>query len=366
MKSIFLFILLYGLSAEALPSTNLIPSAVSQVIRKFYNKRSERFDLIICDSQESELSEIVNRVARKNFDVAQALQIKKVRVNETRNRINQSAVLMFDSVESYQEFHKKVEITNEYWKEFHFLVYIHDFDQKRWEEKLSKDPSYIFHFESFLILNDDGSLRLTTFKMFEQSECRKWKKFEINSFSTTTRKWEGSEFFLEKFQNFNGCELNVGIMYPASPVTNADFDTDGKLVNLWGYGMMFEQEISKRLNYVSVYNPYNSNTGKSYNPTIEDDFLLIASAQRLLYDHKYFLHISHAFTTNEDLIFITKGELYSQFEKLFLPFEAEVWFWLSVTILAAILTIIAIKFTPKHVQRFVFGRGVETPLMNLL
>lgn len=54
MKLTFLFLLLYGLSAEALPRTNLIPSAVSQIIREFYNKRSVRFDFIIYDTQGSE------------------------------------------------------------------------------------------------------------------------------------------------------------------------------------------------------------------------------------------------------------------------------------------------------------------------
>lgn len=140
-------------------------------------------------------------------------------------------------------------------------------------------------------------------------------------------------------------------MYAGAPVLNADFDKDVKFVKLWGYGMIFEWTIAKSLNYVSVYNPVDKQTGIPYNSTMLCNFLLVALSQRSLSVQEIRLYFS------QDLVMISRDELYTQFEKLFLPFKPEVWIWLIVTILTAILTFIAIKFTPKHVQRFIFGRG---------
>lgn len=63
---------------------------------------------------------------------------------------------------------------------------------------------------------------------------------------------------------------------------------------------------------------------------------------------------------------ITKGLLYSPYEKLILPFDLPTWILIILTFLIGFLTILALYFWPIEMQNFVFGLYNQQPSLNLL
>lgn len=135
----------------------------------------------------------------------------------------------------------------------------------------------------------------------------------------------------------------------------------------FGYAVDFMDELSQPLNFSLSYNGYHGATRKMLNASMGYDYLLTSKPQRKFYALKisnYFF--TDYFTTNDELILTSRFKPYTQFEKLFLPFDEEVWHWLLVTLVVSIVVIVAIKACGVRIQNFVFGRNVTSPIVNFL
>jgi hypothetical protein len=76
-----------------------------------------------------------------------------------------------------------------------------------------------------------------------------------------------------------------------------------------------------------------------------------------------FISETYFFTTSTFLV--SPGKPYSSFEKLFFPFEVEVWIALIIVYGVALILIFALKFSSK-LRDFVINRNVKTPIINLI
>jgi hypothetical protein len=54
-------------------------------------------------------------------------------------------------------------------------------------------------------------------------------------------------------------------------------------------------------------------------------------------------------------IYIPPVELYSEYEKMLLPFDTPTWIAIALTIVISILAILAIKLMPRLIQNAIFG-----------
>lgn len=187
----------------------------------------------------------------------------------------------------------------------------------------------------------------------------------MNRFSSATKRWERSEFFLEKFSNFNGCELTIVVPYPYNSLADVVFDSNGTLMKVSGEGNRIFEVIGENVNFAIRFNPFNTASREFYNRSFGEDLKLYAFPMRFLSTLDN-VCMSPPFRTYDDLILISRSKPYTQFEKLFLPFEIEAWTWMIVTLSATVATIFVLRFAPKYVQNFVFGTRVQTPVMNLL
>lgn len=147
---------------------------------------------------------------RKSGDIF-PFKLVQVRGSDKEIKLNQSAVLIFDKCAAYRNFHQRALLKNFYPKDFRFLVYIKNFDEDRKKCFAAADPFNMFRHETSIESGDEDSLKLVTFVTFQQPDCRNWKKLEVNQFSKSSRKWQSRKFFLEKFKNFNGCEVEFQI-----------------------------------------------------------------------------------------------------------------------------------------------------------
>jgi hypothetical protein len=80
---------------------------------------------------------------------------------------------------------------------------------------------------------------------------------------------------------------------------------------------------------------------------------------------KYFDSSITMYTTPMVFI-IPKGRPFKSIEKMLQPFSRTVWIVLVATIALAVLVIIIVNTKFQHLRSFIYGRGVNSPIMNIL
>lgn len=356
-----LFILLYSVT-QSLCNKSFIPIAVSQIIRDFYLKNSENFDFILIGAESRKLKDLVNDVVNVTSGVSPYKLIVMER-NGKRIELRQSAIMFFDNVDSYNEFHSRATLMNNSPRKFDFLIYINDLRNPQ-EISESQEWPLMLSLEGLIQESSDGSINLWTYSKFHQPDCGQWRVELLNKFSQSKKKWLKKDFFVEKFVNLNSCELVVDTKISNQPYSKCDLNEKGKLDKCWGTGVLINEEIGRQLNYTSWHNP--STNREIYNATVINDHFIEITSLRLQQCIETKTIAIHPFTTREVFILISRDSLYTQFEKLFLPFEIEVWIWLIATMSIGVLTILVVKLAPLTFQKFVFGTHVNTPLLNFM
>ena len=190
---------------------------------------------------------------------------------------------------------------------------------------------------NFLIHDGKNSLKLFTSFMYTKEKCRQSQFKMINQFNIANMKWKRQTFEFQKYRNFFGCNVTAGV----SQQGLKDFHIFTPLLD----------EILTHLNFtldVKVIENPNST---------EIDFF-IDHSNVIVNQIIYFKHI-------ELLFFVPPGDSYTQFEKLFLPFEYEVWLAIIGTLIIGLVTIQIINRLSKEVRNFVYGRNISTPNINL-
>lgn len=376
MKSVLAFFVVCSCLVLTSCLQKPVSSAIIQIVQNFYENRSQEFDIIFCGNGSYNLNEIVDEVGKEI-----SLPYKVIAWNVTSRyfgkdflvHLNRSVVFVFDTWVTYFKFYLSTMLNNVYSKDFYFLVYVDEFLSN---ERAATDFSLLvkfFHYQSFLLRSIDGLLSLSTWITFQQPHCRIWKLIELNRFSDKLKKWSTETFFVEKFDTFNGCKLTVSAPYPQTNILQIDFNEQGNLTNVRGYGHVFNHEISKSLNYSYVYLPFDL---RRNNSLIAFDFAIKAESfrriqfgnyglnQRIKYEYPF---VTDRYTTIDEIILISRFEPYSQFEKIFIPFEIEIWHWLIVVMSIAVFVIRVLKsFASERVRAFVIGSKVQSPMLNFM
>jgi hypothetical protein len=142
-------------------------------------------------------------------------------------------------------------------------------------------------------------------------------------------RWDNSSFFVEKFSNFHKCP-----MLSSSNMKNQFADV---------------------LNFTVV------KTSEDFLPNETITFSFV---------HFSGLMMEDSCTIVTDLqpwnIYGPPGELYGDYEKMFLPFDELTWIAIAVTIAVAVLTILVIKMLSAKIQEVIFGHNNRSPLMNFI
>lgn len=320
-KCLSIFILLTFVLKLSIAKT-LVATAVEQIVRNFYENKSESFDFFIHGTETRKMNDIVNEVAKKT---QVPLRVYKIDHFEGQIKINRSAILMFDSLASYHSFHSQSVLGNVHPSDFFFVAYIESFHDEVNKIVTTSDSNHpmratLFRYAVFLLHQND-SLSLTTFVIFQQPDCRKWQPVQVNWFSKLSKKWIKNEFFLEKFTNFNGCELVIRVLYPQTMIINATLDKNGVLKDVWGCAKVFNDHISQKLNYSFVFNLFKKNI--YYNKSMKIDFEILGASMRRLKVRNFRHVVTERYTTVDDVIIIARPFPYTQFEKIFLPFDSD-------------------------------------------
>jgi hypothetical protein len=77
-------------------------------------------------------------------------------------------------------------------------------------------------------------------------------------------------------------------------------------------------------------------------------------------------HFTSVFKFETYVLVVPPGQLYSNYEKVFLPFDLETWLCLIATFAGAFLSIFMINNLSKNIRDLLYGKGVYTPSFNVI
>lgn len=306
---------------------SLIPFALKAILRELV-KSSPEIE-ISCFGEKQKSEKLINQLLRNLSD---SILFSVPKANERANKLSKSSILLFDSAAEYRKVSPGIMWqSNENVRHKHLV----SFPNARVRDIANVQDGFDIDNVNFLIDESDISVKLVTSFMFTRRECRSNQFVTINSFKRDTMRWETSTFYPDKYRNFHGCKLKVFSYHD---------NIFGKVVAAMSHSLNFtvqNGEIKEKTDLIADGGP-----------------LSIVKNQCMLTSYPF------VFTSLE--FFIPPGDLFTPLEKIFLPFEFDVWIAILVTLLVGLFAIRIISWSKVYVQKFVFGRDIKSPTLNLV
>ena len=328
-------ILLYAVLCESKKS--LLPQAILQlvqsnygerpgVIEVFYNLREVKFldETLKMLSSEKQLKVTpINTFDFKQFDRKHCPRDENERCIEP---VLNHAIFLFDTLDNYVKFKRKLLFSNRFRGELNHLVYCEDGSEENIQDIIT--PST---YESFLLVKNDR-VSLHTMTMYTEKQCKAKQLVEINQFSSLERKWTKEKFFMPRIENFHGCELRIELNALREAGLPFERILEDETVTPEGSIVDMVNALSTPLNFTAHF----SADKKSHGHFLLHDFRIGADKLRTFWDAISSSSSDPIFFTS-DIFVVPPGELYTSWEKLFMPFDQSTWMWLGITFAVAFL-----------------------------
>jgi len=171
----------------------------------------------------------------------------------------------------------------------------------------------------------------------------------INRFSKAQLEWTKPLTKLKRREKFNGCIFN----YTDDNSTRYLYETLKEIAKAgdYEYNFVIEDQVD------AVDMPTVSNV-LTTNITRETILMLSKSYQRMygklppIGNHLHFV--------------IPRGELYTEWEKLFLAFDLITWCLIVGTFTTAFAVVFVTNCVPQFMRNFIIGRNISSPALNIL
>ena len=333
MKSSFLcFVIIVNLSCcFGVKNDKLLVYSICGLLNEHFSKRrfARHVDVILTGNENS-------------FTVDKILRIKNdstnVRVNKgVPDFLVTSTILFFDSMESFLTNIKQINFNFQQFTRYDHLIYI---SNANIEELESLNDDVVNFNVAYLLNHTENSIDLATSFLFTKENCRKNRLVFINRFEKSTMRWKNSNFYPEKFQNLNNCTLNVGT-----------WDSMRSEYNVF---QSFRKSFNFHMNLTRYKDPQ-----EMFSDSSVDLFMQINS-----FADEYFL--GYAYIYEMGVFFIPPGDPYTPLEKMFLPFDTKTWIAIIVTLSIGVVVIQIVNRCPVEIQHFIFGRDIQTPMVNFV
>ena len=251
--------------------------------------------------------------------------------------LDKSSIVFFDSVETFKESASKVLWVTNPQKRYQHLIYVPHLTTL---DILETFPDgFITDQISFLMNVTENLIELVATFMFTEQACRVQQIKTINRFNRGTAKWEHSNFFPKKYENFHNCELSIS-------KSNVLDDENGELMI-----MVFTTALKANLNEAQ-----NVKNGKATDLTREQQFNQIFKS----------LIVANPHVFNTLTFAVSPGEPYTDLERFFMMFSIELWIAIIATLIIGILVTLSLTFVSKKIRNFIVGRDVQNPTLNLI
>lgn len=379
----FLVILLFigfGVVLSDSKNLNLLTRAFSNIIKILFEL--DRKIVIVNIGVDLK---IVDSVMMRNLRykvIPYVLKNVKSYANVVENnvlfKLDSSAVLTFDSVESLKHFNDKVELMNKFPKSLVFYVFClgATFDdiltlketvvlareKRKGERVIPNEMQHILQLQYFIV-EEEESIRLLTFVWYSSKICSEPQITEVNRFDKKMKTWKNSNLIEEKFENFHGCPLVFGVWFQGFAMEYKRFAN--KTFDYAGYNIEFLYGLESDLNYTVVLNPFLRPEHTYFYRNVSVDLFALEHCYNYYDEDNETFFITRPYVYKEISLAVPPGEKFSGYEKLFLPFDLRTWILIVMTFVAAFLTIFLLTFATQQIRNFVYGMNVNTPWLNV-
>lgn len=310
--------------------------AIVQMLEVHYVREKPNIQLIFCGNN----SEILARNLLREMPMGISVQPTKLETLKKFVIVRFPAIILLDSEDYTNELRRSMRLAPgaQYYE--NLLYYIPHRGFNDFFSILENATQYL-DTNMYLKVIDDTTVDLVASFMFEPGKCRQAELKTINRFSLKNMKWSNETFFPRKFENFNGCTLVVGNI-------STEYNEPGHwdLISVLAKTLNFKPELK---NY--TYGSPEYDLLNIISPQTESEFQDFDISSALFMDF---------FTCT-----VPTGVPYTQFEKMFIMFDKETWICIFATLVGAFLVIQVINRMSVQVQKFVFGRTVQTPTLNV-
>jgi hypothetical protein len=355
-------------------SSSLLATAIAQVANNIFFHGSYGFDIIIYGNRTLRTEKIANDVAKMTTIPHRH---RRPLIEEKTLYINRPVILFCSSWIEYEKSVYGTWLHTKFQKDSYFLVFV---DQGG-KEYLDKYNIFVRNFPRFFhdyfIHDDSTSITMSTFQPFHSVvNCSSPIRVQVNEFSMSSKQWQHKQFSIKKFESMNQCKLCANVPYPQYLAMQVYLDSAGNATIFQGYLTKFDEIISSKLNFTSFFSPAKK---------ILNDIPLISYFNYsfhmhcfLQYDVSSFRKLSRTvngqlqtvtspFMKVDEIILISRFKPYTMVEKIFLPLQEEVWWWLIGTFLTlGLVSGFVLIFASTFVRNIVFGSRVSAPLMDMM
>jgi len=345
-----------------------ISKAIRDVAEEFYVKNQIQFDFVAVSDDSRKFNQLTNLLLVQN-EIKSSHRLNSFSKNLSFVFVTEnSAIILSVSCSDFRFINSNFIFVNLFTKSFKFLIYIDDCGLDFMEndiEHLVVDQKLTFHrgsFEQyeFLLINEGDFLYLATIEWFKRVACNQPQLKVLNSFSKTTQKWSKKLENYEKFQNFYGCKLKMWIPSDIrlSNFGENDMNKDNQEKSKNGLIPQTFIDISKKYNFHPKFQRFNVEN--------ESRAEVCFNIFRMTSVMDMMMHFTVSFLEIRDVILATPEDLYTPYEKLWLPFDVFTWKLLFFVFLLTFAVILVINQLPKAVQEIVYGENVHKPALNVM
>lgn len=186
--------------------------------------------------------------------------------------------------------------------------------------------------------------------------CNIQQLITLNTFSRKSNSWKFPLEIPPKNFNFHQCHLKVFSRIFSVPFV--DFILDTGLVPLF---TRVNQVLAKRdaieLKMLEVFSKHGNFTLERVEKIENSQFYYFTND---------LCYCDMEFTQHSICAIVSPPELYTDYEKMILPFDRETWSYLIIVFCSAFIGIFLINKFPRRYQDVVYGRGVKMPSFNVL
>jgi hypothetical protein len=332
----FLVAVFVLVSSERNDRTDLVVfGAIKGVLEDHFAPHEPKVDLYFSGPDSEDLA---NKLLREK---PAEVSVQVIRLDGFKQvQLNSPSILLFDSGEHHLKVYYNITWTSKSGLWHNHLVYAPKTGALDVLAEFSR-LNMSYENQNFIEIVNDTTVDLVTAFSFSPEKCNSPHYKTINRFSTNTMKWQNQTFFPEKYQNLHNCVLQIGYVERDSRISSR---------NIFA---ALAQQLNSRLWWV--------NTTSCRNSTLD---LIECFAFHNFEFYKDF-EVSSSLYCDHVTFTVPAGEPYTQLEKMFLMFDKWTWICIGVTLSMALLTIQLINFMSVKVQKFIFGRDVQTPTLNV-
>ncbi|CAG9811190.1 unnamed protein product [Chironomus riparius] len=365
------------------PTSNdsrVISAAVAEIIEKFFIEKSIQFGILVFGDTTHHLNDVIQEFVSLINARQHLTNLKYIEENQLIT-IDTPLIVFMRNKESLKSFMRVSQLNPEIQTDIKILIYLDETIPM-----LPSHPQFTYdtavladHF--YYILNEKKVVVFVTIEYFTERGCNVPTETLINVLHKGYKAWKFQLTDYDKFQNFHGCDLVLDGTFGVNfNFKNRNQDIINCLVNYdflclhtmylisiqeepQGLNVDLFKMMSKSANFTPSFAARLPEAVRKIH-NFKEKYPIVKFATstftRIVGFHTTFLYDLNT------IMAATPNEFYTNYEKLWLPFDYSTWFILFLTFTLVFLFIFASKFIASYVRHSIIGQEVLTPALNVL